>query len=95
MSGNLWERPVSVGHPTGRLFTGLAGDGQLDGSGNANVAGWPGTDANGAGFRGGSCLSSRTFVRASDRSSAAYLDSGRLNSRGGRGVRPAPSGVGP
>ena len=33
LSGNLWERPVTIGNATGRGFTGLHGDGALDASG--------------------------------------------------------------
>ncbi|MBK8871748.1 MAG: SUMF1/EgtB/PvdO family nonheme iron enzyme [Elusimicrobia bacterium] len=54
LSGNVWERPVTIGHATGRAFTGLIGDGVLTTSGDANVSLWPGSDAIGAGFRGGS-----------------------------------------
>ena len=54
MSGNSWERPVTIGNPTGRNFTGLHGDGTLSSAGgsegDANVAFWPGNDASGGGF---------------------------------------------
>jgi len=60
LSGNAWERAVSVGHSEGRKFTGLHGDGYLDTSGYANVVDWPGTfaistvESNiGVGYRGG------------------------------------------
>ncbi len=53
LSGNLWERPVTVGNATGRAFTGVLGNGALDATGNADAANWPGTSAQGAGFRGG------------------------------------------
>jgi len=53
MSGNLWERAVTIGHSVGRLFDGTMGDGVLDTNGNANANTWPGTDALGSGFLGG------------------------------------------
>ncbi|MCH8292955.1 SUMF1/EgtB/PvdO family nonheme iron enzyme, partial [Candidatus Poribacteria bacterium] len=78
MSGNLWERPVTVGNLTGRSFTGAHGDGSLDGNGNATVGNWPGTNADGAGFRGGGWSSGTTGLRVSDRLSAAFTDAGRI-----------------
>jgi len=53
LSGNLWERCVTIGHELGRAFTALHGDGELDADGFANVQGWPGRDGAGAGNRGG------------------------------------------
>ncbi|MBK8575033.1 MAG: SUMF1/EgtB/PvdO family nonheme iron enzyme [Elusimicrobia bacterium] len=95
LSGNVWERSVTIGHATGRAFTGLMGDGVLTTSGNANVSLWPGTDAGGAGFRGGSWTNAAVFARTSDRGNAANVGADRYNSYGSRAVRPAPSGVGP
>ncbi len=95
LSGNLWERPVTVGNATGRAFTGLHGDGTLTSEGNADVALWPETDADGAGYRGGIWGSASAYARVSDRSSAANVDAARNNSNGWRGARLAPSGVGP
>jgi cysteine-rich repeat protein len=50
LSGNLMERPISVGNTTGRLFWPIHGDGLLssetvptDMVGNARQLGWPGT----------------------------------------------------
>ena len=90
LSGTLWERPVTVGNPTGRAFTGLHGNGALDDTGNANVTYWPGTDAVGAGYRGGSWISGATIARTSDRYVAAYTDAGRDIDYGGRAVRTSP-----
>lgn len=90
LSGNLWERPVTVGNATGRAFTGLNGDGALDGTGNANVTNWPGTDAVGAGNRGGTWFDVASFARASARSNAAFVNASRGNSYGGRAVRTSP-----
>ncbi|MDP3042609.1 MAG: SUMF1/EgtB/PvdO family nonheme iron enzyme [Candidatus Omnitrophota bacterium] len=90
LSGNLWERPVTVGNTTGRAFTGLNGDGALDGTGNANVTNWPVTDAVGAGYRGGSWGNAATYARASDRYYAAFTSAGRDIDYGGRAVRTSP-----
>jgi formylglycine-generating enzyme required for sulfatase activity len=46
MSGNNWERTVTVGDAAGRSFTGLQGDGSLNGSGQATVDYWPGINGN-------------------------------------------------
>ena len=94
LSGNVWERSVTIASAGGG-FTGLHGDGNLDATGNANVTAWPGTGASGAGFRGGNWYDGATCARASDRFSAAYVDSGSEHRYGWRGVRAAPSGVGP
>ena len=59
LSGSLWERVVSAGHPAGRAFRGSHGDGRLDpASGNATNPDWPqlsadGREADGIGYRGG------------------------------------------
>jgi hypothetical protein len=89
LSGNLWERSVTVGRSSGRSFDGrYHGNGSLDTSGNPDVSTWPGTDATGAGYRGGGWNSSATGP--SDRVSAALTYAGRDINVGGRGVRVAP-----
>jgi hypothetical protein len=90
MSGNLYERPVTVGNPTGRLFTGTHGDGLLTLAGNADVSGWPGTNGVGAGFRGGDWYNGETSLQVSGRNNAAYTYVNRYYIFGGRGVRSAP-----
>lgn len=68
LSGNLWERTVTIGNAAGRSFSGSHGDGVLTSvsgyEGNATNSDWPGIDgtstsrgvtgALGSGFRGGS-----------------------------------------
>ncbi len=90
LSGNLWERPVTVGNSTGRAFTGLHGDGVLSSSGYADVTNWPGSDATGGGSRGGSWYNVASFARASDRLYAAYTYSGRSFNYGARAARTSP-----
>jgi len=93
LSGNVWERPVTVGNSTGRNFTGLHGDGALTTSspyGNADVTNWPGTNAVGAGFRGGDWAHGATIGCVSDRDGAAYTDGTRYYIYGGRCARTAP-----
>jgi len=46
MSGNLLERPVSVGNVAGRSYTGIHGDGALHANGAATVDYWPGINGN-------------------------------------------------
>jgi formylglycine-generating enzyme required for sulfatase activity len=91
LSGNLWERVVTVANSDGRAFTGAHGDGALDSDGRANVSNWPApTTASGSGLRGGSWNAAATAARVSDRSSAATANTSRLSDYGGRGVRTAP-----
>ena len=91
LSGNLWERPVTVGNSTGRSFEGrYHGNGALDSSGNPNVSTWPGTAATGSGLRGGDWGGNSTVARLSGRDVAAFTRSARSSGYGGRGVRVAP-----
>jgi formylglycine-generating enzyme required for sulfatase activity len=95
LSGNLWERPVTVGNAEGRAFTGAHGDGALDAGGNANVTSWPGSDAVGAGFRGGGWrIAFGDGLRVSDRYLAAHAFAiaiaRRVDVSGWRGARSAP-----
>ena len=80
-----------MGNSTGRAFQGrYHGDGILDSSGNPNVTSWPGTDAVGAGFRGGDWYNVANNARLSDRDMAAISLAGRYSNTGGRGVRLPP-----
>jgi formylglycine-generating enzyme required for sulfatase activity len=91
LSGNVWERAVTVGNSTGRLFQARNhGNGVLASNGESNVTNWPGTNSVGAGFRGGAWGSIATYARLSDRFNAAITDTYRYVSSGGRGVRSAP-----
>lgn len=96
LSGNLWERTVTIGDATGRSFTGLNGNGQLSANGHANQSLWPGissnevTGATGSGFRGGVWLQVASNARVSDRSFAANSDTSPYNTNGFRGVRLFP-----
>ena len=91
LSGNVWERVVTVANSDGRAFTGAHGDGVVDSDGRADVSGWPAsTTAVGSGLRGGSWNAASTAARVSDRSSAATVDTARASDYGGRGVRIAP-----
>ncbi len=87
LSGNVWERPVTFNYSQGRAFTGTHGDGVLAGSGDANAATWPGTDAIGAGWRGGSWGYGSDHMQVSARSNAGYSYSDRLSYIGFRAVR--------
>jgi len=90
MSGNLFERTVTIGNAEGRAFTGSHGDGELS-SGNATNPDWPGADAVGSGMRGGNWnLGAATRLRVSMRLSAADGHSSRNRGCGWRGVRSAP-----
>jgi len=95
MSGNVLERPVTVGNTEGRSFTGTHGNGMLNTDGNADVSFWPSNTTDvGAGFRGGDFNTYYVFLhaRVSDRANATYSlnPGGRPMDAGGRGVRTAP-----
>ena len=90
MSGNVWERGITVGNATGRAFTGVHGDGALDASGNANTSYWPAMDCVGMSFRGGDRVNGSNSMRISDRNAADYSVTYRDTHTGGRGVRTAP-----
>jgi formylglycine-generating enzyme required for sulfatase activity len=93
MSGNVWERAVSVGSPQGRVFAGSHGNGALSATGAAANTDWPGgTTALGVGQRGGSFFTPNTedSLSISGRRFANYLAPVRSPVYGGRGVRTAP-----
>ena len=89
MSGNVYERPVTVGNATGRGFTGTHGNGVVTANGDADASTWPGSTAEGAGFRGGEWNHTAADARVSDRGNAAYTLNDRYLHIGGRGVRTA------
>ena len=104
LSGNLWERVVTVGNVRGRAFVGTHGDGslttKLNFEGNATNLDWPGfgsdptngvVSAGGSGLRGGSWSEGKDDLRASDRAIAAMYDKTRTNHYGFRAVRTAPA----
>lgn len=91
MTGNLWERPVSVGNAIGREYTGKHGDGTITPDGNANVANWPSLGGEGSGYRGGYWFNSGEGVlRIAGRQFAAQYSDRRRDRYGIRGVRTAP-----
>jgi formylglycine-generating enzyme required for sulfatase activity len=89
LSGNLFERCVSVSNKDGVLFKGSHGDGKLDEAGNATNTDWPGVKGVGAGFRGGSFYYASSYCRVSDRQYAGLGDWQRYNHYGYRAVRSA------
>ena len=87
MSGNLWERPVTLGNSEGRAFTGANGNGAIDASGDADVPHWPGTAASGSGFRGGGWYLDAPNLHVSYRYNAAYTHADRHSNYGFRSAR--------
>ncbi|MBZ0165892.1 MAG: hypothetical protein K8I00_03725, partial [Candidatus Omnitrophica bacterium] len=102
LSGNVWERVVSIGNESGRNFAGTHGDGLLSTAsgfeGFANELDWPGIDAipargvtgaAGTGYRGGGYAdqTGALRLRISDRNSAARIDATAAADAGGRGAR--------
>ena len=91
LSGNLWERVVTLGNATGRTFSGVHGNGTLTSSGEADVSGWPA--AAGTGWKGGAYDAAAIVATASDRNQAANGNNSRAANAGGRGVRTISSGI--
>ncbi|MBK9736473.1 MAG: SUMF1/EgtB/PvdO family nonheme iron enzyme [Saprospiraceae bacterium] len=93
LSGNLWEQFQNVNYPEGRAFTGINGNGELDGIGNANELFWrpSGSLGLGTGFRGSAYNDDALSLRLSDRNiiNDSFTNS-RFNDNGGRGCRQAP-----
>lgn len=87
MTGNCWERNVSVGNSAGRLFDGLNGNGLLDAAGNADVLNWPSANSAGTGFRMGNWFRGTERARISDRFYATTALDNRTGHRGFRCVR--------
>jgi formylglycine-generating enzyme required for sulfatase activity len=91
LSGNLYEQCVTIGNATGCAFNGAKhGNGALTASGNGDVSTWPGTNAIGAGFRGGAWNHASANARLSGRFYAATTYALRSTNQGGRGGRAAP-----
>ena len=94
LSGNVTEKCVTVGNPSGRLYDGKHGDGLIDINGNANVVFWPDpVSGDGVANRGGSFYASpvgnQFDVLLSDRGfGAVFYGPGGLGD-GGRGCRTA------
>ncbi|MBU9889017.1 MAG: formylglycine-generating enzyme family protein [Candidatus Omnitrophica bacterium] len=93
LSGNVWERTVTVGNAAGRVFLGTHGDGELSSSGYATNADWPGyasgeiTDSAGSGLRGGAWFYLNVLSTVAFRYYAAASYSSRNNCYGGRLAR--------
>jgi formylglycine-generating enzyme required for sulfatase activity len=88
MSGNVWERVVSLGNTSGSAFNGTNGDGTLTVNGDANQATWPSpTTAVGSGAKGGQWVSAAIYAETSNRTYATTADATRSYVNGGRGVR--------
>lgn len=91
MSGNLYERVVTVGTAQGRNFTGIHGNGIISSTGNGTAINWPNnTTGDGYSYRGGSWLNGSDFIRVSDRFDGASVISTGNNRLGFRAVRTAP-----
>jgi len=105
LSGNVWERTVTVGNAAGRSYSGTHGDGSLSTvasyEGNATNSDWSGIDttlttrgvtgADGAGFRGGAWDETNVQrMSVSDRLYAGLKDATRRSDSGGRLVRTSP-----
>jgi len=89
LSGNLYERVITIGLPEGRNFSGLEGDGLLATSGEANETNWPLDNGSGLGYKGASWFNGSAFLRVSDRFDAATVISSGNNRLGFRGARTA------
>lgn len=95
LSGNLWERTVTIANTQGQNFTGSHGMGMLSPNGFATNSAWPGwtlgevTTATGAGAKAGDHSSAATSSRISDRFAVSNGLNTRALGEGSRGVRTA------
>lgn len=89
LTGNVYERPVSVGNPEGRAFDGQHGDGTITAGGQSNVPNWPLVTGEGYGYRGAGYPNDEQFLYVSDRNDAANSFFGANGRIGFRGVRTA------
>lgn len=88
LSGNLWERAVTIGNNSGRIYTGLHGNGEIGPGDNPDLpASWPSIAGAGLGFRGGSFAEHPDRARISDRKNINNTDALQKADYGGRGVR--------
>ena len=88
MSGNTYERVITLGNSTGRAFTAVHGDGKLNSNGTSDASTWP--DYSGTGFRGGSINEIDDQLRVSDRKYGATVLFATAQYNSSRGVRTAP-----
>ena len=101
LSGSIWERVITVGHPTGRAFRGTMGDGRLSPeTSSATNLDWPhgsgdGHEVDGIGFRGGAEYFApnpdltNPFSIVGGRKYAAWNGAHAAPTYGARGVRNA------
>lgn len=93
LSGNLHEQTVTIADATGRGFTGLNGNGNLNAAGHATITAWPGltsgqiTAATGSGIRGYDHSAAITNLRVSDRAGAGTAQPTRAATLGFRAAR--------
>ena len=90
LSGNHYERVVTVGTPRGRLFTGVHGNGIIGSTGNSTASNWPlFTTGDGGSYRGGGWINGADLLRVSDRFDGASLIPGSSSRIGIRAARTA------
>ena len=99
LTGNVREGVIIMGDTDGRDFDGSHGNGEVNGNGYADNAGWPGHDgtqidgspASGWGYRGGGENNAVAQLYVSDRTYVNTHTVGTTSTfAGGRGVRTAP-----
>ncbi len=84
LNDNVGERYVNISTPEGRSYTGLHGDGRLNGAGAADVLNWPNANSKGTGYRG---FYNNTIIPLSDRRYMEIELAGRNAWDGFRGGR--------
>lgn len=91
MTGNVYERCVSVAGSQGRAYTGLHGDGSTNATTALhNVSNWPTAATPQMSFRGASFSNSAIpNGMVSDRTLGLFTNNTRASNNGGRGVRTA------
>ncbi len=92
LTGNLYERCITVGTVQGRNFTGFHGNGIISPTtANGTTLNYPNNvTGNGYGFKGGSFINGFEYIRVSDRFDGASAIPDGNNRIGIRAVRTAP-----
>lgn len=89
LTGNVFERCVTISNPAGRSYTGIHGNGILTSGGDHDVSNWPSATTGIGNCLHGGTWEYSTNRRISDRALSGYSNESPLNDRGGRGVRTA------
>ncbi|MGM0438306.1 MAG: SUMF1/EgtB/PvdO family nonheme iron enzyme [Bacillota bacterium] len=83
LSGNVWEKCITVGSELGRKYKGSHGTGELNEEGFAEIVDWPKKDARGTGVRGGVFVSPTSYYLIMTLRAFAAVGNPRKGKHGG------------